>query len=239
MPAVVFSRPRPESIPWIIGVGNHEMEPLDLDGYAGVLTRFPQPYDISSGSPVVSTFTYSNVAFILLDGNDLSAEISNNNGYTHGRQTAWLRQKLAAYWAPGSGVDFIVVAFVVRPAPSVLGIGVGAGLLHQPVPGLEHLVPGDRSTHARPPEHRGSFLDIGPGPVTTEQRGHVDGKAGISHPPTEAGNVGADAGHFGHHDHCRSGTGDMHRLGHAIVTERAGGEVSQRIVLGQSSRWHK
>ena len=39
----------PTSIPWLIGVGNHEMEPLDHDGYAGVLTRFPRPYDLTLG----------------------------------------------------------------------------------------------------------------------------------------------------------------------------------------------
>jgi hypothetical protein len=60
---------------------------------------------------VTSTFTYGNVAFIQLDANDLSAEISNNNGYTEGRQTSWLHRTLAAYRAPGSGVDFIVVSF--------------------------------------------------------------------------------------------------------------------------------
>jgi hypothetical protein len=100
-----------QSTPWLVGVGNHEMEPLDQHGYAGFLTRFPGAYDTSSGSPVVRTFTYSNVAFIGLDGNDLSAEISNNNGYTAGQQTAWLQSKLAAYRAPGSGIDFIVVYF--------------------------------------------------------------------------------------------------------------------------------
>jgi hypothetical protein len=120
-------------IPWLVGVGNHEMEPLTVDGYAGILTRFPDlaqqanggsnttesgstftytgssftwnGYTITngttynSGSPVVRTYTYGNVAFIQLDGNDLSAEISENNGYTGGQQTNWLLAQLATYRA--------------------------------------------------------------------------------------------------------------------------------------------
>jgi hypothetical protein len=102
-----------QSIPWQVGVGNHEMEPLDNFGYAGFTTRFPQAYAPQSvtGSPVIKAFTYGNVAVIQLDGNDLSAELSDNNGYTEGKQTAWLTERLAAYRAPGSGIDFIVVGF--------------------------------------------------------------------------------------------------------------------------------
>ncbi|MGC1285999.1 MAG: metallophosphoesterase family protein, partial [Streptosporangiaceae bacterium] len=73
-----------QSIPWQVGVGNHEMEPLDNFGYVGFTTRFRQAYAPQSvtGSPVVKAFTYGNVAVIQLDGNDLSAELSDNNGYT-------------------------------------------------------------------------------------------------------------------------------------------------------------
>jgi hypothetical protein len=60
---------------------------------------------------VVKAFTYGNVAVIQLDGNDLSAELSDNNGYTSGLQTSWLERQLASYRAPGSGIDFIVVGF--------------------------------------------------------------------------------------------------------------------------------
>ena len=102
-----------QSIPWHVGVGNHEMEPLANFGYVGFTTRFPQAYAKQkvTGSPVVQSFTYGNVAIIQLDGNDLSAEISDNNGYTEGKQTAWLANELARYRAPGSGIDFIVVGF--------------------------------------------------------------------------------------------------------------------------------
>jgi hypothetical protein len=102
-----------QSIPWQVGVGNHEMEPLDNFGYVGFTTRFPQAYAPQSvtGSPVVKAFTYGNVAVIQLDGNDLSAELSDNNGYTEGKQTAWLAERLAEYRAPWSGIDFIIVGF--------------------------------------------------------------------------------------------------------------------------------
>jgi hypothetical protein len=98
-----------QSIPWMASVGAHETEPLGDNGYAGFVTRFPQGYDSSSGSPVVHTFSYGNVAVIHLDGNDLSAQEPVNNGYTDGAQTSWLSAQLAGYRAAGSGIDFIVV----------------------------------------------------------------------------------------------------------------------------------
>jgi hypothetical protein len=98
-----------QSIPWQAAAGAHEVEPLGDNGYAGFVTRLPQPYDLTSGSPVVHAFTYGNVAFIQLDGNDLSAQETINTGYTNGAQTAWLSGKLAGYRAPGTGIDFIVV----------------------------------------------------------------------------------------------------------------------------------
>jgi hypothetical protein len=102
-----------QSIPWQVGVGNHEMEPLADFGYVGFTTRFPQAYAPQqvTGSPVVKSFTYGNVAVIQLDGNDLSAEISDNNGYTDGNQTAWFAGELARYRSPWSGIDFIIVGF--------------------------------------------------------------------------------------------------------------------------------
>jgi hypothetical protein len=97
------------SIPWMASVGAHEVEPLGDHGYAGFVTRIPQHYAKSSGSPVVHAYKYGNVAFIHLDGNDLSAQETINNGYTKGAQTRWLTSKLAEYRAAGSDVDFIVV----------------------------------------------------------------------------------------------------------------------------------
>jgi hypothetical protein len=104
-----------QSIPWMVSTGNHEMEPLGSFGYDGFLTRFPytEAYAPESltGSPVVKTYTYGNVAIIQLDGNDLSAEIALNNGYTQGKQTTWLQNQLAAYRQAGSGIDWIIVGF--------------------------------------------------------------------------------------------------------------------------------
>jgi hypothetical protein len=96
-----------QAIPLMSSVGSHELEPL-ANPYAGFVTRFPQPYDPASGSPVAHSFQYGNVALVHLDGNDLSAQEITHNGYTGGTQTTWLAGKLAAYRAPGSGVDFVV-----------------------------------------------------------------------------------------------------------------------------------
>jgi hypothetical protein len=97
-----------QSIPWQAAVGAHETEPLGDDGYAGFVTRFPQAYDLASGSPVVRSFRYGNTAFVQLDGNDVSAQETVNAGYTRGLQTKWLAQQLASFRA-GPGIDFVVV----------------------------------------------------------------------------------------------------------------------------------
>jgi hypothetical protein len=73
-----------KSIPWQVSVGAHEVEPLGSHGYAGFVARFPQAYDATSGSPVTHAYTHGNVAFIHLDGNDLSAQETINTGYTAG-----------------------------------------------------------------------------------------------------------------------------------------------------------
>lgn len=97
-----------QSIPWQSSVGAHEVEPLDDFGYAGFITRFPHAYATDSGSPVTFAYRYGSVAFVHLDGNDVSAQETIITGYTAGRQTAWLDRTLAAYRAT-AGVDFIVV----------------------------------------------------------------------------------------------------------------------------------
>ncbi len=126
-----------QSIPWQVGVGNHEMEPLADFGYIGFTTRFPQAYapQAVTGSPVLKAFTYGNVAIIQLDGNDLSAELSDNNGYTDGRQTRWLTEQLAAYRSPGSGIDFIIVGFhnCVFSSNTTHGSDGGIRLVWEPI----------------------------------------------------------------------------------------------------------
>jgi hypothetical protein len=104
-----------QSIPWMVGMGNHDVEPLTDNGFAGILTRFPHlganAATAGSGSKVVQSFTYGNVAVIGLDDSDVSALDTVNNGYTGGRQTWWLTEQLRKYRSPNSGVDFIVVFF--------------------------------------------------------------------------------------------------------------------------------
>lgn len=104
-----------QSIPWMVGMGNHDVEPLAENGFAGILARFPHlganAATAGSGSKVVQSFAYGNVAIIGLDDSDVSALDTVNNGYTEGKQTAWLTEQLKKYRAPGSGVDFIVVFF--------------------------------------------------------------------------------------------------------------------------------
>jgi hypothetical protein len=104
-----------QSIPWMVGMGNHDVEPLTDNGFAGILARFPHLGDnkatIGSGSKVVQSFTYGNVAIIGLDDSDVSALDTVNNGYTSGQQTTWLIEQLTKYRDPRAGVDFIVVFF--------------------------------------------------------------------------------------------------------------------------------
>jgi len=104
-----------QSIPWMVGMGNHDVEPLTDNGFAGILTRFPHLGDnkatAGSGSKVVQSFKYGNVAIIGLDDSDVSALDTVNNGYTGGQQTTWLKEQLTKYRDPSSGVDFIVVFF--------------------------------------------------------------------------------------------------------------------------------
>jgi Calcineurin-like phosphoesterase/Purple acid Phosphatase, N-terminal domain len=104
-----------QSIPWMVGMGNHDVEPLTDNGFAGILTRFPHlganKANAGSGSKVVQSFTYGNVAIIGLDDSDVSALDTVNNGYTSGQQTIWFIEQLTKYRDPRSGVDFIVVFF--------------------------------------------------------------------------------------------------------------------------------
>lgn len=97
--------------PWMPAVGNHEMEGgYGEQGYDGYLGRFTLPAGGPPGAPVVYAFRYANVAFISLDANDASYEITANTGYTAGAQDQWLRATLAGLRADRS-VDFIVVQF--------------------------------------------------------------------------------------------------------------------------------
>jgi len=104
-----------QSIPWMVGMGNHDVEPLTDNGFAGILARFPHlganKASAGSGSKVVQSFSYGNVAIIGLDDSDVSALDTVNNGYTSGQQTIWFIEQLEKYRDRRSGVDFIVVFF--------------------------------------------------------------------------------------------------------------------------------
>jgi hypothetical protein len=98
-------------IPWMVSLGNHEMEPwYSPDGYGDDVNRFDFPGNGPAVCPGTYTFTYGNVGFISLDPNDVSYEIPANLGYSKGSQTTWLGQTLAALRANRT-IDFIVVFF--------------------------------------------------------------------------------------------------------------------------------
>ncbi|MFJ3666583.1 purple acid phosphatase family protein [Streptomyces sp. NPDC090106] len=101
------------TVPWMVTTGNHDMEAwYSPDGYGGQLARWSLPdsgFDART-APGVYSFVYGNAAFVALDANDVSYEIPANLGYTGGKQTAWLGERLAALRADPA-VDFVVVFF--------------------------------------------------------------------------------------------------------------------------------
>jgi 3',5'-cyclic AMP phosphodiesterase CpdA len=90
-------------------VGNHEMERNAGElGYDGYLARFRPPG--SASMPVTYAFRYGNVGFVALDANDVSAEITRNNGYLGEEQDAWLDATLAEL-RRDPRIEFVVVGF--------------------------------------------------------------------------------------------------------------------------------
>jgi hypothetical protein len=99
------------TIPWMVALGNHEMEPwYSPNGYGGDVDRLDFPGNGPSACPGTYSFVYGNVGVISLDANDVSYEIPANLGYSSGSQTAWLGQTLRALRSNPS-IDFIVVFF--------------------------------------------------------------------------------------------------------------------------------
>ena len=98
--------PSSASTPWMFATGNHDVElfsaALDADattignygsiGYGGHAQRLDLPKNGPSKCPSVYSFTYSNVAVISVDANDLSYEIQGLLGYSEGSQAAWVTQ---------------------------------------------------------------------------------------------------------------------------------------------------
>jgi hypothetical protein len=92
-------------------VGNDEIETgMGEWGYDGVLARFAFPTGGVPGLPVTWTVRYGNVALVAADANDVSAEITRNNGVSGGAQESWLEATLAGLRADPE-VDWIVVGF--------------------------------------------------------------------------------------------------------------------------------
>jgi hypothetical protein len=98
-------------VPWMTTVGNHEMEEGNGElGYQGYLDRFSLPGNGVKGAPVTYSYTYGNVGFIALDGNDASYEIARNLDYLGSAQDTWLVNKLTRF-RKDPNIDFIVVGF--------------------------------------------------------------------------------------------------------------------------------
>ncbi len=105
------TEPVAASVPWMVTMGNHDMEALySPDGYGGQVARFDFPGNGPAHCPSVYSFIYGNVGVVSLDANDVSYEIPANLGYSGGTQTGWLRQRLAHLRAQPD-VDFVVVFF--------------------------------------------------------------------------------------------------------------------------------
>jgi Calcineurin-like phosphoesterase len=116
--------PSSASVPWMFATGNHDVElfsaALGADsvttgyygsiGYGGHAQRLDLPKTGPSQCPSVYSFTYSNVAVVSVDANELSYEIQGLRGYSHGAQAVWLKRRLAEFRADPA-IDFIVVFY--------------------------------------------------------------------------------------------------------------------------------
>jgi len=105
----VQNDPIASRIPWMMAIGNHEMEAwYSPDGYGGVRARFTMPDNAWDRSTGIYSWRYQNVGLISLDGNDVCYNTPANLDYTKGRQAAWLERRLAAFRAD-PGIDFVIV----------------------------------------------------------------------------------------------------------------------------------
>lgn len=96
-------------IPWMVALGNHEMESwYDKNGYGGMRARFTMPDNAWDGSTCIYSWRYGNVGMISLDGNDICYNSDANLDYTAGKQQVWLKAQLEKFRGDPA-VDFIVV----------------------------------------------------------------------------------------------------------------------------------
>jgi len=92
-------------------VGNHEIETgMGPWGYDGFLARIALPGNGLAGLPTTWSARWGNVALVAADANDVSREITRNNGVGGGGQHGWLERTLAGLRADPA-VDWIVVGF--------------------------------------------------------------------------------------------------------------------------------
>ena len=92
-------------------VGNHEIETgMGDGGYDGFLTRLARPATGAPGLPTTWSGRWGNVALVALDANDVSTEITRNNGVSGGHQDDWLAATLEALRRDPT-IDWIVAGF--------------------------------------------------------------------------------------------------------------------------------
>ncbi|MCK2244454.1 MULTISPECIES: metallophosphoesterase family protein [unclassified Crossiella] len=96
-------------IPWMITLGNREMEDwYSGNGYGGSTARFAMPDNAWSGSTGIYSWRYQNVGLLSLDGNDICYRNTANYDHTKGKQLRWFDSQLAKFRADRT-IDFIVV----------------------------------------------------------------------------------------------------------------------------------
>ncbi|MEV6243203.1 metallophosphoesterase family protein [Lentzea sp. NPDC051838] len=103
------NEPLAANTPWMITLGNREMEEwYSPNGYGGAKARFTMPDNAWSGSTGIYAWRYQNVGLISLDGNDICNRNAANLDYTKGKQLTWLNRQLADFRGDPK-IDFIVV----------------------------------------------------------------------------------------------------------------------------------
>jgi 3',5'-cyclic AMP phosphodiesterase CpdA len=102
------NEPIAAEVPWMVALGNHEMEGwYDYHGYGGARARFTMPDNAWDGSTGIYSWRYQNVGLVSLDGNDICYNSPSNLDYTEGKQLAWLKAQLARFRGDPT-IDFIV-----------------------------------------------------------------------------------------------------------------------------------
>jgi hypothetical protein len=103
--------PVARSIPWMVSLGNHDMEALyPPHGYGGFSHRFSMPANGPAGCPGVYSFVYGPLAVISLDANDVTDEFVANRGYSGNGQLTWARERLRTLRSDPT-IDFIAAVF--------------------------------------------------------------------------------------------------------------------------------